>query len=453
MVCDICKASQDIFLGDRVVAHQLKSVKGWGSILDRLCELQRLVSGRKCPNTSVLWKILMYQARFNSPLFASHGVDHSMRVAQYAITLMETPQSIFYPSFQDPIDQLTMIWTALLHDVGYIELELCQPKGNQTEHAAERDPDTQETMCPYGDSQDSLESMDPDDSGPCAIYRPPPQAEIRELLCESKSGNLTDRCDSCTCAELGLYAGTYRKLKYLHAHLGRNLVALYLQPLVTMLPESKREIMLEAIEVHNADSDTPGLGYIPDMHGRLYSIGESTLASSYRPASVEESPILALLRLTDNLDMTQARLSPEQRCPELIRFQLKYSVLDREPTEGEVEETLHDIQETDEEGTLCMKTMRLLLEGTNPREFQFQYSNWIIERLDIHLESDKIGLLPDFVELLEGDSLHVNNHGRESMFQFTRLLESMSSITYRGEPLEKYVYLSGPYTETDRLER
>ena len=60
-----------------------------------------------------LWQVIKLQARYNSPLFASHGIDHSIRTAYYM-------QKI-WPKCTPP-----MMWTALLHDVGYSEYDICR---------------------------------------------------------------------------------------------------------------------------------------------------------------------------------------------------------------------------------------------------------------------------------------------------------------------------------------
>jgi len=63
-----------------------------------------------------LWQALKLQARYNSPLFTSHGIGHSMRSAYYMDVLLPTGASY----------RNAALWTALLHDVGYSEYGLCQ---------------------------------------------------------------------------------------------------------------------------------------------------------------------------------------------------------------------------------------------------------------------------------------------------------------------------------------
>jgi len=59
-----------------------------------------------------LWQVIKLQARYNSPLFTSHGIDHSIRTAYYMQKLW-------------PACTPAMLWAALLHDVGYSEYDIC----------------------------------------------------------------------------------------------------------------------------------------------------------------------------------------------------------------------------------------------------------------------------------------------------------------------------------------
>lgn len=59
-----------------------------------------------------LWQVIKLQARYNSPMFASHGIDHSIRTAYYMQKLW-------------PACTPAMLWAALLHDVGYSEYDIC----------------------------------------------------------------------------------------------------------------------------------------------------------------------------------------------------------------------------------------------------------------------------------------------------------------------------------------
>ena len=59
-----------------------------------------------------LWQVIKLQARYNSPLFASHGIGHSIRTAYYMWKLW-------------PAITPVLLWAALLHDVGYSEYDIC----------------------------------------------------------------------------------------------------------------------------------------------------------------------------------------------------------------------------------------------------------------------------------------------------------------------------------------
>jgi hypothetical protein len=107
------------------------------------------------------------------------------------------------------------------------------------------------------------------------------------------------------------------------------------------------------------------------------------------------------------------------------------------PTRDEIEKAYIDISRSSPE--LSLKTMKTLLSGTNSSEFKFQYSNWIIEQLDMKMENGTITLSPIFHSLPDDDSLNVSKHKRESEFQFERLIESISSITYNGRPLKDVI--------------
>ena len=309
------------------------------------------------------------QSKFNSPLFVSHGIDHSFRVAEYAIQIYNK-SPLFLAALQDKLGvkyKETTILTCLLHDVGYIEYEYDQ-----------------------GDPQLN--------------------AEISTCLSEFKC-----ECDGC-----GINSSNKRKFKYLHAKLGAEWIK-------KAFPDSDIfSAAATAVEYHNSDSISDSK-YDPNKHGKLCSL-DTEYSRPYLACSVDTHPLLSLLRIVDNLDITSSRLSAEQRDHIFIQFQ-------KDMAEGihyTEEDKIKKISEiTRNDPNLREEVVSLLVINTNEHEFKFQYSNWIWSKVTIDVPQDKSYILSlecETINVEGNEQLSFKNNVKAGIFQFERMIDSFKSI-------------------------
>tara|TARA_B100000131_G_scaffold296131_1_gene313689 strand:+ start:97 stop:1464 length:1368 start_codon:yes stop_codon:yes gene_type:complete len=333
-----------------------------------------------------LIKILKCQSQFNSPLFVSHGMDHSFRVAEYGLQIYK--QS---PIFEEALERQlgekykeTVILTCLLHDVGYIEYEY--------------------------DNQNHVKND-----------------RISECLSEFR----------CECAGCGINEEYFRELKFLHAKLG----ATWIERSLKELPNSK--YIIHTVENHNSDSKGSQTRYEPSQHGKLCSLTEG-YSRAYLPCSVNENPLLSLLRIADNLDITRTRLSLEQRATEFISFQ-RFVAQGEKYSQAEKQTVIKDILEKNPD---CRPDIvKHLVERTNEHEFKFQYSNWIWESATIGYEEGPFifTLRCETVHLVKSNPLSFTNNIEPALFQFKRMIESFKTIKVNErdeETIDKKIYVT-----------
>lgn len=318
-----------------------------------------------------LWQALKLQARYNSPLFTSHGIGHSMRSAYYMDVLLPTGASY----------RNAALWTALLHDVGYSEYGLCQ--------------------------------------------NPATCDEMKKRLMPLVDGDL---------AAKGLHPNNFRAKKFLHAALGANMVRRILRTSPRLFLDPGR--IVQAIRDHNADTHSKSQ-YDPERDGSLMTIANYCVQRAYIPAVFEERPLLALVRLADNLDMVRARLTPEQRSCALLCYQ----------------KWLRDTPDPDESAKLTEwhrlcglypdigneTVVNLLFEKSTPGEFKYTYSSWILHGLDI-IECNwdeprlEIEVVPYETQVV---TLRFENNAEVGLYQLKRLYGALESIFAKGQSLAK----------------
>tara|TARA_B110000285_G_scaffold35140_1_gene37632 strand:+ start:2334 stop:3557 length:1224 start_codon:yes stop_codon:yes gene_type:complete len=352
----------------------------WRTVIRRLHATNRVGWDEYIP----LWQALKLQARYNSPLFSSHGINHSMCTAYFMCILMKT-----MPGMN------VALWAALLHDVGYSEYELCQRPENCDEM----------------------------------------KRRLTPLVGENNSAT-------------GIRSDIYRKNKFLHAKLGANMVQHLLRTSPRLFNPNDVQKMVKAISEHNADSHN-SMRYDPSRDGTFMSIHNYCVARKYRLAIFEERPLLTLLRLADNLDISRNRLTIEQQSQALVSYQRwLYNHADASVvSKSTVWERLCGLF-----GLVGNKMLAdMLFEKSTPEEFKFTYSCWILQWVTI--ENWNIPQLVLNVELYRPSisSLAFENNFQEGRFQFRRLHSALQSIRVNGALLDVRVNMNGKQYLLDKL--
>tara|TARA_B100000795_G_C22789200_1_gene436080 strand:+ start:371 stop:1594 length:1224 start_codon:yes stop_codon:yes gene_type:complete len=356
------------------------SLAMWRTVIRRVHKTNRVGWDEYIP----LWQALKLQARYNSPLFSSHGINHSMCTAYFMCILMKNMPGMNIA-----------LWAALLHDVGYSEYELCQRPEN----------------------------------------------------CDEMKGRLTPLVgeNSSNSSATGIRSDIYRKNKFLHAKLGAKMVQYLLRTSPRLFKPSDTQRIVKAISEHNADS-RDSTRYDPSRDGTFMSIHDYCLERKYRLAIFEERPLLTLLRLADNLDISRSRLTVEQQSQALVLYQRwLYNHKDA-----------CDADKCDEWERLCglfglVGLAQMLFEKSTPEEFKFTYSCWILQWVTI--EEWNIPRLVLDVELYRPSiaTLTFENNFQEGMFQFHRLHSALQSIRVDGALLDVRVNMNGKQYLLDKL--
>jgi len=331
-----------------------------------------------------LWQALKLQARYNSPLFSSHGINHSMCTAYFMCILMKNMPGIN-----------VALWTALLHDVGYSEYDLCQ--------------------------------------------RPGKCDEMKRRLTPLIGGN-----NSAT----GIHSNIYRKNKFLHAKLGANMVRHLLHISPRLFSPTDAQKIVNAISEHNADSHD-STRYDPSQDGSFMSIHNYCVERKYRLAIFEERPLLTLLRIADNLDISRNRLTLEQQSQKLVSYQ-RWLYKHNNISDGAKRDEWNRLESLF--GTVGSKTlMDMLFQKSTPEEFKFTYSCWILQWVTI--EYWNIAQLVLNVELYRPPilSLTFENNFQEGLFQFNRLHSALQSIRVKGDLLDVRVNIIGKQFRLEQL--
>lgn len=323
-----------------------------------------------------LWQALKLQARYNSPLFTSHGIDHSMRSAHYMESLV--PSGASYRNMA--------LWTALLHDVGYSEYDLCQ--------------------------------------------NPATCDDMKQRLMPLVDGDAT---------ATGLHPENYRAKKFLHAALGANMVRCLLSTSQRLFLHPGR--IVQTIHDHNADTHS-NTQYDPERDGSLMTIPNYCVQRAYVPAVFEERPLLALVRLADNLDVARARLTLEQRSYALLCYQ----------------KWLRDTPNPDASAKLAEwhrlralfprigneTVAHLLFEKSTPGEFKYTYSSWILQWLTIvSCNWDEPRLEIDIIPYVTSvETLQFENNTEDGLYQLKRLHGALESIFANGQSLANCTWVT-----------
>lgn len=386
------------------------------------------ITGTEYP--SVLSDILVLQGEMNSPLFASHGIDHAVRTTAYALEL-------YNQGLCQDLDVRQLFWSNMLHDCGYSELDYCQVK-------------------------DATEK----------------NQKVIKILKQAQA--VEHESNFCDCEKNRINPEKYRKMKFLHALLGKNMVKRIIKPLVyswlkkdqERVSETKlslaSENMLYAILNHNADSDKQS-EYLQREDGVLPSLtGLQNYKRPYVKATFdlgnERSQMLALMRFADNLDITRARLSPEQGSEAMLLFQRRYAEwcqkedfdlddrkkINHEKRNEVIKKLWVEAKSYIQVTSLVLKsnkhvrrsveTERRLLENCNKKEFTYQYGNWIIDDIDLKVMQNEIKIDVKFTETDIKELQRTQNVGIW-VDQFKRLQEATRSITWGSKTLDKCILI------------
>jgi hypothetical protein len=459
----------------------------------------------------------------------------------------------------DNIEQIinSVIWAGLLHDIGYAEFDLCSREHkfketndllleqrfifNLLKSSLCNGMFKDSKLCKYdlspyhnikkaGDGnlwnstkpylKKSTKKSKNENVSNINVSNTTVQQKIQMFEKKSKKSSKTKSNYPCV-DTVGFNSTYYRKNKFLHALLGyRALFDIELH--FELLWPKFREDILHSIKYHNFD-DPNSKTYIPSKHGNFFTIGEhddtKMLEESYNlltneekklipkeefnldvertyiEASLEDSPLLALVRLADNLDITYERLTIEQRSPVIILYQqwfrkeyMKIHTIEEKSGDSNVmsdmfnsgkipkgspKEGLKDLNDTytynknikwnelliaypNEQ--LSIDILNLLRDNTNYNEFLFQYGSWIIKSLSSKLTQNfelniTIELNDGGGEIKPGNNLEIQYNWGPGIDQLVRMNSAFKSIKYEGKSLNKrtYITLLGKTISLDKL--
>ena len=444
-------------------------------------------------------------------------------------TLFMTQLKKKYPSVYSN-DRIinSIIWCGLLHDIGYAEFDLCSKEykfKNKKDLLEEQRfifNLLQTSLCNGMFKDTELCNYDLNDyhsikkAGNKTLWDLDPTKtylkKVKSTKKQKKSSNTPKSAKKlikmfekktlksipnypCT-DNIGFNKKYYRKNKFLHALLGyRALFDIELH--YELLWPKFREDVLMSIKYHNFD-DPSIKEYIPSKQGNFFTIGihkdtkilenEYELLSkkekklikkeefnlgverTYIEASLETSPLLALVRLADNLDITYERLTTEQRCPIIILYQKwfreRYMTLLEESEDtatlfntgkiGKVvggkelnklfnEEKNIEWQKLEtkyNDSNLNVTILKLLKDNTNYNEYLFQYGSWIIKSLSYYITNDfKLYIKIDLNDIPE-DKLDIRYNWKAGIDQLVRMNSAFKSIKFKGKQLNENTYIT-----------
>jgi hypothetical protein len=165
----------------------------------------------------------------------------------------------------------------------------------------------------------------------------------------------------------------------------------------------------------------------------------------YVPADLADKPLLFMLRIADNGDFSVGRLTPLQRKRKIIEIQKKLNEMILGPEsewkkqlQKELQELTHDPDLTPDEKALS----EYMVSKLNPREFLFNYSNWIVQSTELtyNKTTNKFLLIVTFRTDVE-ESLLPDRNREAAFFQITRLKESLESLSVNGQPALELVFV------------
>ncbi len=333
-----------------------------------------------------LWRALKLQSRYNSPIFTSHGLGHSMTTAYFMDMFLRKSYHMFETN--EKITRNMVLWTGLLHDIGYCEYDLCQ-QGNCRE--------MKQRLTPFLDDDANIHAT-------------------------------------------GLSGEAYHKNKFLHAQLGVNMVQHILSKSPRLFSTLVEDKMLNAIREHNTDSHST-TRYEPHKDGTFMSLSDQQIRRHYKRVNMDMEPLLGLLRISDNLDMSRGRLTPDQRSLILISYQKWYyensraSPLDRKTEWARLHSKCGVIRES--------PTLKVLFRKSDSKDFLFTYSSWIIEHVRIleydwnqpYLAIDVLFFKPPHEEL------RLEHNWNAALYQIKRLKDALESIYIYGHDLSRVTFV------------
>jgi len=357
----------------------------WGDIINNIHKTNRADWDEYIP----LWRALKLQSKYNSPIFTSHSLGHSMKTAYFMHMLLIKSLHLFNLKSETVTNMV--LWTGLLHDVGYAEYELCQ----QTQ------------------------------SG-----------------CEEMKRRLTPFLDEdANQAATGLHDQSYHKQKFLHAQLGANLLRHLFARSPRLFLETVQDKILEAVREHNADNKTQ-TRYDPSEDGTFMSLSNVCIQRHYKRVNLEHNPLLALLRIGDNLDMSRERLTPDQRTLILVYYQKWFythphaDAYQRKTHWARLHTKCRVVSES--------QTLDILFKKSQSSDFLFTYSSWIIEHISISeydWNKPYFEIRVDFFRPIF-DDLRISQNWYEGIYQLRRLYDSLQSIYVYGTKLSSVTFVN-----------
>ena len=421
-----------------------------------------------------LWELIAYQHQLNAPIFTSHGLDHSIRTTKYMLDILygsdehfyynlenTTPNTIWYDSLTEIYPKLdlqgivnSVTWCGLLHDIGYVELELCQldhvDKNNTgaIKAAIKKRNDWFKRMKPKLCTKDNKTKSCANDS--CF------DSQLLGVGIENKHTNKSDTSKA------------YQKSKFIHAYLGENMAKLNIH---NLLRQDSKDNILSAIGTHNYDSRGTPTKYSTDIipGGSLFSLDSGDeIVREYVEADLAKKPLLALLRLADNLDIVKARLSSAQQNSYLMRY-MKYHKTYTWKHDKDIKQKHHldhldqfwedlkgdwwkQLVKNEQKAITDIKGVVFAGKNTNGT-FDYFYMCWVIEDIKLLSKGNVITIDVNISDLSkEHESLHIKNNWKASILNFTRMDEAIGSISYNNQPIKINInFINFPGLERDIL--
>ena len=334
-----------------------------------------------------LWRALKLQARYNSPIFTSHGLGHSMQTASIMDQLLCNSYYLFETN--QKITRNMILWTGLLHDLGYSEYDLCQ-------------------------------------QGNCE--------EMKQRLTPFLGGD-------CNLDATGLLDEAYHNKKFLHAQLGANMLQHIFLTSPRLFSPAIQTLILEAVRKHNTDSPAQ-TRYDPHIDGTFMSMKDVCLKRTYDKVDITANPLLALLRIADNLDISNKRLTPDQHSLIVILYQ---RWLHKHPHATPREKKHEWGRISDLYQCKPSLSLRVLFQKSQPTDFMFTYSSWIIYSCNL-ISYSWNKLRPYFeieIQLYKSPvkELSYMYNWNAAIYQLKRLYEAFKSISIFDHQLSEIVHV------------
>lgn len=338
--------------------------------------------------------ILNSQAKFNPPQYISHGVDHSLRTMQYCIDLF-TKSKIINESLTNKYNlteaqnELLLIYLGLFHDIGYSDIEVV-----------------------YKNDNDNTES---------SIMIP----------------------------------------KFIHSYSSYKMLKdeNYNKLFINTITEPSFEDMILAIKHHNYDSEKCNNNkndksclFLSDKNKfTTYIEAGVRINREYIEASIEQDPLLFIIRFADNLDFIRHRLSNIQNDISLIKlFKDIFKVHCKEKPDSKNSITTLFNKYLEEKKISFnnqvkhnekYKMINSVYENENKDDFLHYYGNWIVDKIDISIHDHNFLFKIFFYDIDDNDYdelLFVKNI-YPALYQLNRLFDSYNSLLINNRKLLEYI--------------